>query len=66
LNTHKDKKHSLYPKGLESELHKTIIEEVLRKTRGNITESAKILGMTRANLHILIKQYNIKIDDFKK
>jgi DNA-binding NtrC family response regulator/pSer/pThr/pTyr-binding forkhead associated (FHA) protein len=43
------------------DLEKERIEEVLRETRGNVTEAVKLLGCSRATLYNKMKHYNLKI-----
>jgi len=40
-----------------------LIEKVLVKTRGNKTEAAQILGMTRETLNKVIKRVNAKREE---
>lgn len=47
-------------KGLK-DLEKERIQEVLRETRGNVTEAGKLLGVSRGTLYNKMKQYNLKI-----
>lgn len=44
---------------LLSEVEPTLIEEVLRFTRGNQSRAARILGMTRNTLRTRIRRYGI-------
>lgn len=43
-----------------SQVEEPILEVTLRQTRGNITKSAKILGINRTTLSKKLKQYNLR------
>ena len=58
------KEGDLY-KAFISEMEKPLIENVLKKTRGNQSETARILGLNRNTLHKKIKSLNIKVTKFK-
>jgi transcriptional regulator with PAS, ATPase and Fis domain len=40
-------------------INRTIIAGTLKKTKGNITDAASLLKMSRTNLHLLLSRYNI-------
>lgn len=42
-----------------------LIQEALRRTRGNIPESAELLGISRATLYRKLEAYSIKRDDYQ-
>ena len=46
---------------LMAEVEPPLIEEVLRFTRGNQTQTAKILGMTRNTLRAKLSRYDIPV-----
>jgi len=46
---------------LMAEVEPPLIEEVLRYTRGNQTQTAKILGMTRNTLRAKLNRYDIPV-----
>jgi DNA-binding NtrC family response regulator len=58
-------KKNIYIKLME-DAEKIIIKEVLKHTKGNISESAKYLGIHRNTIHRKIEELNIKIEDDKK
>jgi transcriptional regulator with PAS, ATPase and Fis domain len=41
------------------DVEKNIIEKVLRKNKGNITQAAKDLGLTRASLYRRLEKYGL-------
>ena len=49
-------------KEARDQFEKSHIERVLAENNGNVSESAKVLGIERTNLYRKIKQYNIIID----
>jgi len=51
---------SLY-RVLMAEVEPPLIEEVLRYTRGNQSQTAKILGMTRNTLRAKLNRYDIPV-----
>jgi two-component system nitrogen regulation response regulator NtrX len=44
----------------KEDFEKKYIESALEKNKGNITLTAKDIGIERTNLHRKIKQYNIE------
>ncbi|MBU6174851.1 MAG: hypothetical protein KGQ60_13660, partial [Planctomycetes bacterium] len=42
-----------------------LIREALKRTRGNIPESAELLGISRATLYRKLEIYNIDKDSFQ-
>jgi len=46
---------------LLAEVEPPLIEEVLRHTRGNQSQTAKILGITRNTLRTKLNRYNIPV-----
>mgnify|MGYP001821285491 CR=1 FL=1 len=52
---------SLY-RTLMAEVEPPLIEEVLRYTRGNQSQTAKILGMTRNTLRTKLNRYQITVN----
>lgn len=59
-----EKKGELY-KFLLSETEKPLIENILRKTRGNQLKAAMILGINRNTIHSKIQKLNINVEAFK-
>ena len=59
-----EKEGKLY-KFLLNVVEKPLIENVLRKTRGNQLKAAKILGINRNTLHSKIEKLKINIRDFR-
>jgi two-component system NtrC family response regulator len=62
-----DLKVSTKPKTLKEareQVESQIIFEALERNKGNISQSAKELGVTRPTLHDLMKKYNISKRDF--
>ncbi len=57
-------KKNIYIKLME-DAETIIIKEVLKHTKGNISESAKYLGIHRNTIHRKIEELNIKIEDNK-
>ena len=57
-------KKNIYIKLME-DAETIIIKEVLKHTKGNISESAKYLGIHRNTIHRKIEELNLKIDDNK-
>ncbi len=57
-------KKNIYIKLME-DAEKIIIKEVLKHTKGNISESAKYLGIHRNTIHRKIEELNIKIENDK-
>jgi Fis family transcriptional regulator len=55
---------SLYRK-LMAEVEPPLIEEVLRYTQGNQTQTARILGMTRNTLKAKLDRYDIPVTNGK-
>ncbi len=53
---------SLY-RVLMAEVEPPLIEEVLRYTRGNQSQTAKILGMTRNTLRAKLNRYDIPVSN---
>lgn len=53
---------SLY-RVLMAEVEPPLIEEVLRYTKGNQSQTAKILGMTRNTLRSKLNRYAIPVDN---
>ncbi len=47
-------------------LERPLIENVLRKTRGNQLKAARILGINRNTLHSKIKRLGIEVSRWKK
>jgi transcriptional regulator with GAF, ATPase, and Fis domain len=41
------------------------IRRILKKTHGNVTQSARDLGLTRQHLYRLLLKYNIKVQDYR-
>ena len=50
---------------LMSEVEPPLIEEVLRYTQGNQTQTARILGMTRNTLKAKLDRYDISVTNGK-
>jgi Fis family transcriptional regulator len=50
---------------LMSEVEPPLIEEVLRYTQGNQTQTARILGMTRNTLKAKLDRYDIPVTNGK-
>jgi Fis family transcriptional regulator len=50
---------------LMAEVEPPLIEEVLRYTRGNQSQTAKILGMTRNTLRAKLNRYDIPVTNGK-
>ncbi len=50
------------PKSLKSNKESVEIQETLASTHWNISESARLLGISRQNLQYRIKKYNIKVE----
>jgi len=46
---------------LKNQFEKRVVFETLRKTKGNRTHAARMLGLTRQGLHNKICRYNIKL-----
>jgi two-component system, NtrC family, response regulator GlrR len=44
---------------------KNYLVQLLKKTRGNITEAAKISSRYRADLYQLLEKYELQVDDFR-
>ncbi len=57
-------KKNIYIKLME-DAETIIIKEVLKHTKGNISESAKYLGIHRNTIHRKIEELNIKIENNK-
>jgi Fis family transcriptional regulator len=55
---------SLY-RTLMAEVEPPLIEEVLRYTQGNQTQTARILGMTRNTLKAKLDRYDIPVTNGK-
>jgi transcriptional regulator with PAS, ATPase and Fis domain len=53
-------------KELTDSLHRNLIQDALKKSNGNISETARLLGCDRAGLYKKIKQLKIDISDAYK
>jgi Fis family transcriptional regulator len=60
----KSQPESLY-RTLMAEVEPPLIEEVLRYTQGNQTQTARILGMTRNTLKTKLDRYDIPVTNGK-
>ncbi len=60
----KSQPESLY-RTLMAEVEPPLIEEVLRYTHGNQSQTAKILGMTRNTLRTKLNRYDIPVRNCK-
>lgn len=60
----KSQPESLY-RTLMAEVEPPLIEEVLRYTQGNQTQTARILGMTRNTLKAKLDRYDIPVTNGK-
>jgi DNA-binding NtrC family response regulator len=54
---------SLSLTSLSEEMEKTKIEDVLKRTGGNKSSAARLLGISRGSLYYKIKQYGIREDE---
>ena len=58
-----------FPKGLaniQAEQEKNAVESALEQARGNVTQAAKLLGISRQLLHYKIKKYGFFREDFMR
>lgn len=51
-------------KEAREQVEKRVVTEALERNRGNITQAAKELGITRPTLHDLMKKYQFSKEDF--
>ena len=51
-------------KEAREQLEDKLLREFLEKNRGNVTKTAKELGVTRPTLHDLMKKYGLSKQDF--
>jgi len=64
MNMAEDKKTEISPcdlKGARGKFEKKFIIEKLSEFEGNISKTAKAIGLERSHLHRKIKQYGIEI-----
>ena len=45
---------------------KTIIQETLRETNGNLRRASTILNISRTTMYAKLKQYRIEVDAFRE
>ena len=66
LPTQEIEKKSLQPlKSAKDDFEKDYLVQLIRLTKGNVTQAAKLAGKYRADLYDLLKKHNLKPTDFK-
>lgn len=48
-----------------SDVERRFLEDALRRTHGNVSKAADLVGMQRTNLHALMAKYDIRAEDYQ-